>query len=79
MRRRSRKSCGSFQLVDLGNGEIPEGSGTQAIVPDRADRDSPQPDDRMADGFAHPPDLAIAAFADADEDDRLIVARGGVA
>jgi hypothetical protein len=73
----SRESRGAFQLLDLGGREIPEASGPQAIVADRSDRDPSQPDDRMADGFAHPTHLAIAAFADADQDYRLVVAREG--
>ena len=46
-------------------------SGFQAGIPEGADRDAPQPNDRMANRLAHPPDFTIAAFVNRDDHRRF--------
>ena len=52
--------------------EIPELTGTDVLVVDRADANPPEADDGVADRVAHAADLPIAAFVKRDREQRIL-------
>ncbi len=54
------------QALDLGGCEAPHRAGPEVVEAQRAERDTLQRLDRMADRLAHPLDLALAALVDGD-------------
>src|SRR5262245_51603622 len=56
----------TFELFDLVHRQLPPLSDLELVVCDRPEAYPPQCLHRMSDGFAHPPYLTIASFADRD-------------
>ena len=65
--RRIEAGVARAEILDLGVGQRPpRAPGARPAVLERADARPHQPRHRVADGLAHPPDLAVAALVDRD-------------